>query len=366
LAKATLYRLSVSLIRVELLERLFPDGLEAPPRVNDSAGQSYVLNALSQGYRFSGSLREAVSSLRLADEIDKREHDLAGRCVGLINLSECFWLFGDLRTAETAVRTAFVIAHQEDSSFYKGACLAGIGLVTGTRGASTEATAILLESMRILAERFAQQPLCVINVRLGELDLWKGDPSSALSRALRAWDLAGLRRNERDFIRVARVHGSAALYLGDFETAGERLHNALVRARAVSLIEEELPAIVALAEWYRQQNELTRARAVLEDVWDAAERGPYRLFHADALNVLTQIELDAGNTIAAIEAATEAYRLAWCDGPPFAYHWGLEKARAHLTALGAPEPEMPPFDESRHEPMPEVEINPPDEFGGEE
>jgi hypothetical protein len=34
----------------------------------------------------------------------------------------------------------------------------------------------------------------------------------------------------------------------------------------------------------------------------------------------------------------------------------------HLQWLGAPEPEMPPFDESKFEPMPEVEIDPDDEF----
>ena len=96
-------------------------------------------------------------------------------------------------------------------------------------------------------------------------------------------------------------------------------------------------------------------------MWEAAERGPYPLFHADALNVLAQIERDAGNAAKAIEAATEAYRKAWCDGPPFAYHWGLEAARAHLNALGAPEPsDLPPYDESQHEPMPEVDIDPPD------
>jgi hypothetical protein len=38
------------------------------------------------------------------------------------------------------------------------------------------------------------------------------------------------------------------------------------------------------------------------------------------------------------------------------------KAKAHLAALGAPEPHMPPFDESKFEPMPEVEINPKDEY----
>jgi hypothetical protein len=78
--------------------------------------------------------------------------------------------------------------------------------------------------------------------------------------------------------------------------------------------------------------------------------------------VLAQIERDAGDRRAAVEAAMRAYRLAWCDGPPFAYHWGLEKARRQLQELGVAEPEMPPFDESKFEPMPEVEIDPDDEF----
>jgi len=128
--------------------------------------------------------------------------------------------------------------------------------------------------------------------------------------------------------------------------------------RAVDHSEEELPALSALAELHRRQNNLAAARELLDQVWEPAERGPYPLFHADALNVLAQIERDAGNTAAAIRAATEAFTKAWCDGPPFAYHWGLEKARAHLAALGAPEPALPPFDESKYEPMPEIEIDP--------
>jgi hypothetical protein len=90
-------------------------------------------------------------------------------------------------------------------------------------------------------------------------------------------------------------------------------------------------------------------------------RGPFKLFHSDAYNVMAQIERDAGNHEAAAKAATEAYLLAWCDGPPFAYHWGLQKAKAHLAALGVPEPMLPPFDESKYEPMPQVEIDPSEE-----
>ena len=81
--------------------------------------------------------------------------------------------------------------------------------------------------------------------------------------------------------------------------------------------------------------------------------------------MLAHIERDAGNPTAAVEAATKAYTSAWCDGEPFAYHWGLVTARQHLRELGAPEPPMPPFDESKFEPMPEVEINPDDEFHAE-
>ena len=47
---------------------------------------------------------------------------------------------------------------------------------------------------------------------------------------------------------------------------------------------------------------------------------------------------------------------------PPQHNWGLETAKAHLHALGAPEPEMPPFDESKFEPLPEVAINPKDEY----
>jgi hypothetical protein len=38
----------------------------------------------------------------------------------------------------------------------------------------------------------------------------------------------------------------------------------------------------------------------------------------------------------------------------------------HLRELGAPEPQMPPFDKGRYEPVSEVEINPKDEFYVEE
>jgi tetratricopeptide (TPR) repeat protein len=220
----------------------------------------------------------------------------------------------------------------------------------------------LERSLRVKVNHKHPQFEGLVNAFLAERLLWFGNPKRALPFALKAWEVARHRRNEGDFIRAARLHGTAALGLNDVDTAAERLQHALTRARAVNRVDEELPTLVALAELHRRKKEFGTARELLDQIWDLAERGPYPLFHADALNVLAQIERDEGNHEAAVAAATKAYSLAWCDGPPYAYHYGLTNARKHLEELGSAEPQLPPFDESKFEPMPDVELNPKDEF----
>jgi len=46
---ATLYRLSASRQRAELLEMLFPDGVDQLPRLSKPSDQAYTLNALAAG-----------------------------------------------------------------------------------------------------------------------------------------------------------------------------------------------------------------------------------------------------------------------------------------------------------------------------
>ncbi len=366
LSDATLYRLSAGRLRVEMLEQLFPDGLGALPQLSDSSGQSWTLNALATGYLISGRPGDAVITYRRACDLCVEEGDQPNLSVDLCNLSDALRLSGSLRAAEASTRAALIIAREEDYSYSHGMSLYLLGLALAARGVPGEAEEALQRSMQIWVAQSHKQFEGLVNAYLAERSLWMGQVTAAQPLADRAWELAAVERYERDSTRTARLQGTAALHLGDFDIADERLHHALTRARAVNLVEEELPILIALAEWHRRRGEAERAREMLDDVWESAERGPYPLFHADALNVLAQIERDAGDTDAAVEAATEAYRKAWCDGPPFAYHWGLEKAKAHLAALDAPEPKMPPFDESQHEPMPEVEINPPDVFGGAE
>ncbi|MDT4954549.1 MAG: hypothetical protein QOJ02_2687 [Acidobacteriota bacterium] len=362
LENATLYRLSASRQRVELLEMLFPDGLEQLPRLSSQDAQAFTFNALALGYQYSGQPGRAAALFRRANTIYSEMKNDGYLSVGLVNLSDTLRFSAALCESEAAARRALDIAREQDDRFQEAVSLYLLGLPLAAHGLANESESALKRALRLCRAQFESQFEGAVNSYLAQSALWLGEFTGARSFANRAWELAHVQNNERDFIYAARAQGEAAVGLNDLATADERLHHALTRARMVNLVDEELPALVALAELRRRQEDLKAARELLDDVWDAAERGPYPLFHADACNVLAQIERDEGNQTKAIEAATRAYRLAWCDGPPFAYHWGLEKARQHLRELGATEPLMPPFDESKFEPMPEVEIDPEDEF----
>jgi tetratricopeptide (TPR) repeat protein len=362
LSYATLYRLSASRQRVELLERLFPDGIENLPRLQADEDQSNTLNTLALTYKNRGEPGRAIPIYRRAVEIDERENDATKGAVTLTNLSHALRRSGALREADIASQQAIRLGREHEHRYSEemGEYERGLGLAV--RGVRAESETALKRSLNIFISEKSQQGEGAMNAYLAERLLWFGDPKRALPLTKRAWEMAGVDRLEVDYIRAARLNGAAALALNDLDTAAERLQHALTRARAVSRVDEELPTLIALAELHRRKEEFSVGRELLDQVWDLAERGPYPLFHADALNVLAQVERDEGNREAAIAAATKAYTLAWCDGPPYAYHYGLTNARKHLQELGAPEPELPPFDESKFEPMPDVELNPKDEF----
>ncbi len=375
---ATHFRLGASRQRAELLEALFPDGLEQLPRLSKPSDQAFTLNALALAYKNSGQPGRAAPLYRRHNQVREKEGDKEGLSIGLGNLSNALRLAGWLRESESAARRALVITREQNDRLWEAANLYWLGLALAARGVAPESEAALRRSLRMFIAQSHTQAEGVGNSYLAQRALWWGDPAAARPLADRAWELAYDQRHELDFIRAARLQGEAAVKTfevlrstlersGVGETskvsyADERLHHALTRARAANDAEEELPALIALAELRRRQGNLPAAREFLDDVWESAERGPYPLRAADAFNVLAQIERDAGNLAAAVEAATRAYRSAWCDGEPFAYYWGLVAARALLRELGAPEPQLPPFDESKFEPMPEVEINPHDEF----
>ena len=367
LDRHTLYDLSSSRQRAELLELLFTDDIAQTPRLRRNDMQASALNALAQGYLFSGQPGRAVPLYWQAIRIREREYDFRDLGIGLANLADALRQSGQLRESETRAKSAYMLFREQRYRFGEAVSLYYFGLVLSVRGAKDLAWKVLQSSFELIKRDRNKQVLGYVQVFISWWALWFNEFAIAKDYADAAWNETYPMLSERDFVRAARAQGQAELALGDLDTADERLHHALARARAINLVEEELPALIALAELARQRIDPALARELLDDVWESAERGPYPLFHVDALNLLAQIERDADNTQTAIDVAQQAYQLAWCDGISadgteyWAYHRGLDAAKVHLDALGAAYPIMPPFDPADHEPLPEVKINLTDE-----
>src|SRR5262249_27585885 len=158
-----------------------------------------------------------------------------------------------LHAAETAAYRALGICREQGNRLEEGVSLYYSGLVLAACGAASPSAVPLCRALNIMVVQQHKQREGLVNAYLAQRYLWLRQPHEALLLAQHAWELAHVQRRERDFIRAARLHGEAALGLGDLSTATERLHYALTRARAVNVVDEELPALIALAELYRQQ-----------------------------------------------------------------------------------------------------------------
>jgi hypothetical protein len=84
-------------------------------------------------------------------------------------------------------------------------------MILATRGLTRDSAIALWRSQRIMQTQREIQGNGVALALLAQRALWVGNPARARSPADRAWELAHLMRIEGDFIRAARLQGTAAL-----------------------------------------------------------------------------------------------------------------------------------------------------------
>lgn len=349
-------RLSASQQQIALLELLFPDGREAPPHLQMEEQRGWAIHALAEAYLYKGHPG-------VASQLCRRVLASSACTAGLANaawhdLSDSLFHSGQLREAERAARHSLRLSRELDQPFWEGVSLGYLSNALCARNDKEHMVQASARSLQLFAKLRRTRAVGVAKALQANLALKQKDFATAAALAAESWAAAHIKRQERDFIRASCLQGAAALGQGCWDTAAERLQFALARARAVEFVEEELHSLIVLAELRYEQGRTDDARELLEEVWEPAEVGPYPLFHTDALNLLARIERDAEHRTAATTAATQAYRKSWCDGPPHAYHWGLQEAKQFLSELGASEPNLTPFDPSKYPLMPLVEIAP--------
>lgn len=341
----TLHLLNAARLRIRLLRRLFPNGIDAAPALTSPFDQAMALNALAQGLQFGGRPVRAIPlfrrSVALLDESGNRVYLEAA----LDNLSLALYQIGALREAHNSAKRAEEIDVASGDRIALAHARLYLGKVQAAIGASHNGRKHLEESLQVFeAGGLAiKQALAVLS--LGALALWeKTDAGPFADRAMALLEQArnkGGQVDSRRYAEAVALTGLAELQAGRLENAQSHLRVALDAAREVGFVQGELPAAIGLAEICRIRRRWTVARRFLGEVIRAAKTGGYALLSADAFNSLAQLEADWGRKRAAVDAAQRAFRLAWCDGPPFIYHWGLRIAQGLLERLSAPLPVGP-------------------------
>jgi tetratricopeptide (TPR) repeat protein len=349
------------------LELLFPNGSEGEdelPRVKDVKTQADTLRALGAAYRFKGDQQRGIRLIQRSIRLSRQHEDSVSLISGMEELTHSLRAVGSLQASVVTGCKAYLIARRYDQSLREARVLRALGITLSSVGRLFAAGRILDQARQEFDEMEEGHWVGATLNQIAQCVLWAGDPAACVNMAKEARALIDIARCEHCLMVTQRVEGLAMLELGDFNAADKRLLTVLHVANKVLLREQEFHALVGLAKLRVHEGEYEAARDFLDALWDAVEDGPCQLIHSDACNVLAWIERNMGDHAKAVEAATRAYRLAWCDGPPFAYHWGLTAARRHLEELGAPEPEMPSFDASRFEPIPSIGIDLNDELHG--
>jgi tetratricopeptide (TPR) repeat protein len=297
-------------------------------------------------------------------EIAEQPWPLSNLSIFLLDTGALREAHGVARRALILYRCALYVEGQKTSrnTYWEGLCLQHLGSALCLSGNYSLSYLALRRSKLLFNTIGLPENESVTTSFLSERSLQLGDNAKAAVWAEMASQLATVRPVETSIIQATLRQGQAALGRRDFVQAEHYLHRAITRSRSVNDVGFELRAMISIAELEFKQGNWASAGEHLHELLETAELGFYYFCQCDVHNLWADIALAENDKPAAIDAATNAYRAAWCDGPPYAYHWGLVKAKAHLTALGAPEPDMPPFDASKFEPMPEVEINPKDEY----
>ena len=364
----TLHGLETCLKRSELLAQI---NIE---KLTGASDKSFVLYHHALSLNLTGGWpNRAIPIYEQQIEIATRLDDAVALSQSLGHYAKALRQVGRFRESEAAAIRGLRIIRERGDRIREAVNLYWLGMGLAHRGEAVLSEIALNRSLRIFGSNDSPQAEGVVNAFLAQRSLWLRDAEAAIEFSDRGTKIAERLEADENYadlhgarkvlIACLRMKGDALASVGPKNEAFLLLENALGMAREIEFVEEELPALRALATLAHSDQDNEAARNYLSASWHLAERGNFRLYNADSYNILARIESNEGNRDAASTAALKAFDLSLCDGSPFAYKRGVDDAMELLKSLND---EIPDIEKS--DPFPGIsidEIDPPDEFARE-
>ena len=348
------FQLGAYALIIDLLRPLFPEGEDHPPRLNDESAQAWTLNALANACSLSGQPRRAVPLFEQSNGFAEKQGHKQNLATGLGNVAHmALRPIGALRAAEANLRRSITLCLEIKEEFVEASGHKELGRLLALRGAWAEADKELTTALELNEKQGILQSqglvwvyraqLALLRLRLANLgrlspDLAReGKASLALaSRGLKLADESARTRypSERDYVRAHWLLGASHRVAGERDAAEPHLLEALERCRRINSVDAEADILIDLARLRATSGEAAEAKTLATEALAIADRCGYVLQAADAHLEQAGLALIAADPKAAQHHATEARRLATCDGPPdYTYKAAYEEAGALLEQL---------------------------------
>jgi tetratricopeptide (TPR) repeat protein len=335
---------------IECLQALFPNGRENLPRLTKEDHQAWVLNSLANSFGISGQPSRAMSLFEQHNRLREKNDNKLELARGLRNIAYGIQLhIGDLHAAESNLQNAIDLSQEIQDKFGEAIARCELGRVFSYRGVWEGIEQELNVSLKMAENQgltqFYSSAWLYLALR-AMLMVRDPDYSSienhklAISHAQHALNMAqehartSHHSNERDFVRAYWLVGASLRANDQYDLAEQNLSEALVRCRAINLVEVEADILLDLARLRYDQKKTEEAKSLADEALSITERCGYVLQGADVNLFLAQYALEQEkDKVKAKGYAETALKLAYCDGPPYYYKVAYEEAERMLDKL---------------------------------
>ena len=148
--KSTYYQLGAYQLRIDLLSKLFPDGEDRPPRLQEESAQAWTLNGLANSYSLSGQPRRAVPFFKQAANLAEKMGNKTNLAIALGNVADDQLKIGAFRDAEANLRRRIALCREIKEVWEEAAGHAELGRLLAYRNMWTESEAELTTAIAML------------------------------------------------------------------------------------------------------------------------------------------------------------------------------------------------------------------------
>jgi len=349
LADPLFFQLGAYQLTIDLLRTLFPDSEGRPPILKDEADQALTLNDLARSYSLSGQPCHAVPLFEGYIAISEKRDDKTNLAIGLGNVATQQTVIGAFRAADANLRRSIALCRETAETHRESLGRVKRGWLLIYCGAYSESETELASALTTFEKKrqvqgqsytWAYRALRELLRLRSTSESAIRNPKSAIGPAHRALELEDENARtgypvERDYILAHWMLGAANRVAGQNDAAERHLHESLERCRRINLVEFEADILIDLARLRAATGAPDEAQRLAEEALLITERSGYVLQGADAHLELAKLALARGDKATALTHATEARRLATCDGPPdYTYKAAYDEAGVLLAQLG--------------------------------